>query len=208
MGFSKAEIDQAMRHLRRCDSRMNALIRSVGAFKLKARRDRFAMLVNSILSQQISTAAARSIKAKLLASLEPNKLSPESLQRLSVDQLRMVGISRQKANYILDLTHKVNQGDLNLQQVGRLDDEGVIAELVQVKGIGRWTAQMFLIFSLGRLDVFPEDDLGIKNAIKKVYELDVLPERQLAREIAAPWRPFASVASWYLWRALENTGNV
>jgi len=208
MGYSKTEIEQAMRHLRRCDSRMKALIQSVGAFELKARRDRFAMLVNSILSQQISTAAARSIKNKLLASIKPDKLSPASMRRMNVDQLRTVGISRQKANYILDLTHKVNRGDLNLKRLGRLDDEGVIAELVQVKGIGRWTAQMFLIFSLGRLDVFPEDDLGIKNAIKKVYELDDLPERQLAREIAAPWRPFASVASWYLWRALENTGNV
>ena len=208
MGFYTAEIDEAIRHLSKCDSRMKALMQSVGAFELKARRDRFAMLVNSILSQQISTAAARSIKSKLLATLAPDKLSPESMQRLGVDQLRRAGISRQKANYILDLTHKVNQGELNLRQVGRLDDEGVIAELVQVKGIGRWTAQMFLIFSLGRMDVFPEDDLGIKNAIKKVYELDALPERQLAREIAAPWRPFASVASWYLWRALENTGNV
>ena len=208
MGYSKTEIEQAMRHLRRCDSRMKALIQSVGAFELKARRDRFAMLVNSILSQQISTAAARSIKNKLLASIKPDKLSPASMRRMNVDQLRTVGISRQKANYILDLTQKVNRGDLNLKRLGRLDDEGVIAELVQVKGIGRWTAQMFLIFSLGRLDVFPEDDLGIKNAIKKVYELDDLPERQLAREIAAPWRPFASVASWYLWRALENTGNV
>ncbi len=121
-----------------------------------------------------------------------------------VDDLRELGVSRQKAAYILDLADKVHSNELNLSTIGRLSDEDAIQQLVQVKGIGRWTAQMFLMFSLARLDILPVDDLGIKNSIQKHYALKALPDGQVIEKIAAPWRPYATVASWYLWQSLDN----
>ena len=112
-------------------------------------------------------------------------------------------MSPQKASYVTDLVQKVNDGTVSLRQIGRLSDEQVVKQLTQVRGIGRWTAQMFLIFSLGRLDVFPHDDLGVRMAIRDRYGLADLPDEQAADAIAAPWRPYATVASWYCWRSLD-----
>jgi DNA-3-methyladenine glycosylase II len=120
--------------------------------------------------------------------------------RLPDDELRAAGISPQKLNYIRDLCENVLDGRLILNHIGRKSDEGVIEELIQVKGIGRWTVQMFLIFSLGRLDVFPHDDLGIRTNIRNLYGLSDLPDKKISQRIAEPWRPYASVASWYCWR--------
>ncbi len=139
---------------------MRHLITSIGPFGLKPMRNRFRTLVRSIVSQQISTKAAASILGKLEALVEPDGgLSPESILRLSVAKMRKVGLSPQKQTYLHDLAEHVHQRKVRLDRLGRLPDEEVIAELIQVKGIGRWTAQMFLIFALGRLDVFPHDDL-------------------------------------------------
>ena len=140
---------------------------------------------------------------KLEARLAPSKLTPLSLGRLSVDDLRAIGLSRQKATYLQDLTEKVVSKTVRLQRVHRLTDEEIIEELIQVKGIGRWTVQMFLIFCLGRPDVFAPDDFGLRSAIQRLYGLAELPKRAEAEAIAAPWRPHATVASWYLWRSLE-----
>jgi DNA-3-methyladenine glycosylase II len=164
-------------------------------------RDRFSMLVRSIISQQISTSAARSIRRRL-QELAPD-MTAASLTRFTVDQLRSVGLSPQKASYVADLARKVNDGTVELRQIGRLSDERVVEQLTLVRGIGRWTAQMFLIFSLGRLDVFPYDDLGVRTAIRNRYGLADLPDTHTAHAIAAPWRPYASVASWYCWRTLD-----
>jgi DNA-3-methyladenine glycosylase II len=117
--------------------------------------------------------------------------------------LRSVGLSPQKASYVTDLVKKVNDETVNLRQIGRLSDEQAIDQLIQVKGIGRWTAQMFLIFSLGRLDVFPHDDLGVRSAIRDNYGLADLPDKEMAIKIAEPWRPYATVASWYCWQSLD-----
>jgi DNA-3-methyladenine glycosylase II len=117
--------------------------------------------------------------------------------------LRLVGVSPQKAAYLLALVRHVNEGMLELRTIGRLSDEQVIQQLVQVKGIGRWTAQMFLIFSLGRFDVFPHDDLGVRSAIRLNYGLSELPDKATSHAVAQSWRPYASVASWYCWRSLE-----
>jgi DNA-3-methyladenine glycosylase II len=114
-----------------------------------------------------------------------------------------VGLSAQKASYLHDLSAKVASGVVQLRRVGRMTDEDVITELTQVRGIGVWTAQMFLMFSLGRLDVFPHDDLGIRTALKRLYGLGELPDRELSHKIAAPWRPYATIASWYCWRSHE-----
>ena len=163
------------------------------------------MLVRSIISQQISGSAARSIRKKLEDLLAPSKITPHSLAALSVDELRSAGISPQKASYLHDLAQKVDEGVVRLPRLPKLDDDAVVAELIQVKGIGVWTAQMFLMFSLARLDVFPHDDYGIRSAIKKMYGLDDLPDKQTSLKIAAPWRPYSTIASWYCWRSLEIT---
>ncbi len=165
--------------------------------------NRFGMLVNSILSQQISVHAARTIRTRLLELAGSEGLTPESVGRLDVGRLREIGVSRSKAAYIGDLAEKVGTGRIRLNRIGRLDDAAVVEELTVVKGIGVWTAQMFLIFSLGRLDVFPHDDHGVRSAIRKLYALDELPNKETSNRIAEPWRPYSTIATWYLWRSLE-----
>ncbi len=182
---------------------MADVIRRVGAFKLKPKRGRFESLVRSILAQQISTAVARSMLKKLQQRVAPNRITPDSLSRLSADDLRAIGLSRQKAAYLLDLTEKVRARSVRLHRVHRMTDEEIIAELLPVKGIGRWTVQMFLIFCLGRVNVFAPDDFGLRSAMQKLYGLAEMPKRAHAEQLAAPWQPYATVASWYLWRSLE-----
>ncbi len=191
------------RHFRAADPILAKVIERVGPVTLKPRRDRFAVLVRSIVSQQISLAAARSIHGRLLELLKPGRATPEAISRLSIDELRSIGLSRPKAGYMLDLAGKCTDGTVRLGRLGRLGDEAVIDELVQIKGIGRWSAQMFLIFSLGRPDVFPLDDLGVRNAMASLYRLDASHSRQHYLEIAERWKPYASIGSWYCWRYLE-----
>jgi DNA-3-methyladenine glycosylase II len=203
MRFAKDKTDAALVHLRSADPVMRRLIEAVGPFTLRPQRDRFRMLVRSIVAQQISTAAARSILGRLEQLTAPEGLTAPSLARFTAEELRSAGVSPQKASYLLDLVRHVNEGTLELRTIGRLSDEQVIQQLTPVKGIGRWTAQMFLIFSLGRLDVFPHDDLGVRSAIRLHYGLSELPDKTASQAIALPWRPYASVASWYCWRSLE-----
>jgi DNA-3-methyladenine glycosylase II len=207
MKLTPAQIQSARRHLRAADPVMKTIIDAVGPYTLRFERDRFAMLVRSIVSQQISTVAARAIRKRLMDLAGPDGLTAGNLARFNTDELRSVGLSSQKASYVADLTAKVNDGAVNLRQIGRLSDEAVVESLTQVKGIGRWTAQMFLIFSLGRPDVFPHDDLGVRTAIRDRYGLDDLPDKTTSHAIADPWRPFASVASWYCWRSLDLARN-
>lgn len=194
-------------HFRRRDPVIARIIDRVGPLTLRPQRDRFGMLVKSILSQQISTAAARSIRQRLLDLIAPQKLRPETIARIEIDQLRTAGLSPQKASYLHDLAAKIAGGSVRLSRMGRMSDDEVIAELTQVKGIGIWTAQMFLIFSLGRLDVFPPDDLGIRTAIRNLYDLPELPKRDECHEIGERWRPLATAGTWYCWRSLELAAN-
>lgn len=196
------QIQTGLAHLRK-DRALRKVIDAVGPFNLRPTRDRFSVLVRAIISQQISTAAARNIRGRLEALLEPEELTPENLADLDLTELRSVGLSRQKAAYLLDLAQKTLDGIVDLKKIGRLSDEAVIEMLTQVKGIGRWTAEMFLIFSLGRLDVLPVDDLGVRSAIKNLYGLDELPNKKTCIELAASWRPYASIASWYCWRSAD-----
>lgn len=196
-------IEQAIPRLRRGDPQLKAVIDRVGPFRLKRQTNRYQSLLRAIIAQQISTAAARSIWNKLEQAAGTSRPTPESIARLSDPQLRGVGISPQKLGYVRSLTDHVLDGKLRLAALHRLPDEEVIEELVQVKGIGLWTAQMFLIFSLGRADVLPHGDLGIQTAIRRVYELNELPKRDSCERIARPWRPYSTVACWYLWRSLE-----
>ncbi len=192
MKLTPLQIQSARRHLRAADPVMKAMIDAVGPYTLRFERDRFAMLVRSIVSQQISTIAARAIRKRLMDLVGPDGLTPGNLARFDTDELRSVGLSSQKASYVADLATKVNDGTVDLRRIGRLSDQAVVESLTQVKGIGRWTAQMFLIFSLGRPDVFPHDDLGVRTAIRDRYGLDDLPDKTTSHSIAAPWRPYAS----------------
>ncbi len=191
-------------HFHRHDPTLCGVIRVIGPYTLRPQRNRFGMLVRSIISQQISTAAARTIRERLENLLGDQGMQPEAIAALSPEQLRSVGLSRQKAAYIADLAGKVADGTIPLSRMGRMSDEAVIECLTQIKGIGRWTAQMFLIFSLGRPDVFPVDDLGVRVALTRIYSLGEKPSRDELAEIGRRWSPFATVGSWYCWRYLEH----
>ncbi len=203
------QVQTGLVHIRATDPIMRRLIDTVGPFTLRPeQKRRFSVLARAIISQQVSTAAARTIRSRLEGILNNGGLSPEGLVRLDESQLRSVGLSRQKASYLLDLAAKTLDGTVRLDRIGRLPDEAVIEMLTQVKGIGRWTAEMFLIFSLGRLDVLPVDDLGVRAAFKDLYGLDDLPDKKTCIELAAPWRPYATIGSWYCWRSLDLKRNV
>lgn len=202
-----AEFDakKAVRHLTRRDPVLRLVIDRVGPFTLTPRRGGYRMLVRSILSQQISIAAARTIRERLQALLPGGRITATAIASLSDDQLRSAGISAQKRGYLRDLTERTLDGSLSYRRIARLDDEAAIAELTQVRGIGRWTAQMFLLFSLGRPDVFAPDDLGIRTAMIRLYALSDRPSHAELHAIAAAWQPWRSVASWYLWRELDQS---
>ena len=203
--FSPQVVRAALRHLRANDPILRNVIQQVGPCQLKLQPGRFHSLVRSIISQQISGHAARSIRQRLEDLVAPMKVSAQTMNSLTVQRLRSVGLSQQKATYIKDLARKVANDELQLNQIGRLSDEKVIEQLTQVNGIGRWTAQMFLMFCLGRPNVLPYDDLGIRSALRKMYDLDDLPNKAICQEIAQPWRPYATIACWYCWRSLDLT---
>jgi len=203
MPHDPTTITAAVKHLRRRDKVLKDIIDEVGPFTLKLKTDRFGALVSSIISQQISGSAARSIHRRLTELVAPAKISPDALAPLTPQELRTAGISPQKASYLLDLAQRVQSGEVRLKKLTRMDDAEVVAELIKVKGIGEWTAQMLMMFSLGRLDVFPHNDLGIRTALKKLYGLPDLPDKHISHTIATPWRPYATIASWYCWRSLD-----
>ncbi len=163
----------------------------------------FPALVRSIVYQQLSGKAAATIYRRFVAVVGKRPPNPRSILDTPFAELRAAGLSRQKATYIVDLAGKVDSGALSLRRLRFLDDDEVVSQLTQVKGIGRWTAHMFLMFHLGRLDVLPVGDLGIRSGFRRVYELEEEPDVAVMEEIAGPWSPYRSVGSWYLWRALD-----
>ncbi len=195
----------ALRHLRRKDRALRAVIDRIGPFALRRHRNRFVLLARAIVSQQISTRAAETISARLLKLIAPARLSAEAVRGLTSEQLRSVGLSRQKAVYMHDLAEKVADGTVALRALHRADDEEVIRRLVLVKGIGRWTAEMFLIFCLGRPDVLPVDDLGLRVGVQRLDGLAEPPRPAEVRARGAVWAPYRSVATWYLWQSLKPT---
>jgi 3-methyladenine DNA glycosylase/8-oxoguanine DNA glycosylase len=200
------DYSQARRALMRRDPVLAAIIKRHGPCGLGEVRDRFdhfSMLVRAIVFQQLSTKAATTIHNRLLESVPGGKPDPVLVAALTDEQFRAAGISRQKALYLRDLCEKVGSGAVPLTQVDGLSDEEVITALTQVKGIGRWTAEMFLIFRLQRPDVLPLNDLGIINAIQRAYGLRKKPTPDRMRKLGEAWRPYRSVASWYLWRSLD-----
>jgi DNA-3-methyladenine glycosylase II len=193
---------KAQRHLARRDPVLKRLVRLVGPCTLWFEPDGFAALVRSIIAQQISTKAARSIHGRLAEALAPGGVVPAAVVAASDEALRGAGLSAAKARSLRDLAERVHGGGLPLDRLHELPDEDVIANLVPVRGIGRWTAQMFLIFSLGRLDVLPTADLGLRVGVQRQYGLAEPPERDALEELARPWQPYRSVATWYFWRSL------
>ena len=191
----------ARRHLGRSDSILKNLMRRVGPCTLTVDTDHFGILTRSIISQQISTKAARSIHARLLQALPKGKLKPANLLRLTDKEMRGAGLSANKVRSLRDLAEKVQTKVVPLTRLHKMDDEDVIEHLITVRGIGRWTAEMFLIFSLGRLDVLPVDDLGLRAGVREVYALPELPDKTSLIERGEIWRPYRSIATWYFWRS-------
>ena len=200
---------RARRVLLRRDPILAALIRRQGPCGLAAARraDHFSALVRAITFQQLSTKAAATIYNRMAALMPDGVPTPAGFAALSDEQLRSVGLSRQKIGYLRDLCEKVDAKKIDLDALDSLSDDQVIAALVTVKGIGRWSAEMFLIFRLLRPDVLPVGDLGIVTAIQKAYRLRKRPTPDRMQKIGDAWRPYRSVAAWYLWRSLDNEPN-
>lgn len=206
--MSPADYARALGLLRRRDPALSLLIRRHGPCGLAdaVRADHFTALVRAIIFQQLSTKAASTIYGRVLQLMPGGAFTPAALAALSDADLKRAGVSRQKAIYLRDLCSKVVSGEVQLDGVDALDDEGVIAALTAVKGVGRWTAEMFLMFRLLRPDVLPVGDLGIQTAVQRVYHLRARPTPDRLRSLADRWRPYRSVACWYLWRSLDNAG--
>jgi DNA-3-methyladenine glycosylase II len=208
-GLTPLDYTRASRLLRR-DPVMAALIRQHGPCGLAdaLRVDHLSALVRAIIFQQLSTKAASTIHSRFVALLPGGKITAEGILALTDDQFRSVGVSRQKSLYLRDLVSKLQSGELQLEGIESLDDEGVVSALTGVKGIGRWTAEMFLMFRLHRPDVLPVGDLGIVTAVQKAYGLRKKPTAERLRKLGDAWKPYRSIACWYLWRSLDNQGAV
>ena len=204
--MTSADYARARRLLLRRDPVLAGLIKQHGPCGLAdaLRVDHFSALVRAIVFQQLSTKAASTIHGRLVALLPDGAVTPQALAALSDEQFRSVGVSRQKVLYLRDLCEKVGAGIVALDTVDALEDEAVVAALTTVKGIGRWTAEMFLMFRLQRPDVLPLGDLGITIAVQKAYGLRKRPTPDRLRRIGDAWKPYRSIACWYLWRSLDN----
>lgn len=181
---------------------MKGLIKRVGPCTLQSDDDHFGVLARSIISQQISTKAALAIAGRLIKTLGRRGLRPAAILDLSEEQMRAAGLSANKQKSLLDLAGKCHSKEVPLKDLARMDDEDVIAALLPVRGIGRWTAEMFLMFSLGRRDVLPVGDFGLRNGVMKHYGLADLATKAELESLGESWRPFRSIATWYVWRSL------
>ena len=204
--MTQTDYVRARRLLLRRDPVLAALIKQHGPCGLgdALRADHFSALVRAIVFQQLSTKAASTIHGRLVAMVPAGTVTPDALSAISETQFRTAGLSRQKAMYLRDLCDKVAAGAVRLDTIDALEDEEAITALTQVKGIGRWTAEMFLMFRLHRPDVLPVGDLGILTAVQKAYGLRKRPTPDRLRELADAWKPYRSVACWYLWRSLDT----
>ena len=192
-------VSTASAYLRDIDPVMKNVIEQVGPCTLQPDADIFNALVDAIISQQISVKAADAIMARVRAALPDGKVTAENLLPFDVDHLRTLGLSPQKARYIRNLAEHVSSGQLQLEKLPELEDEQIISQLTEVKGIGRWTAEMCLIFVFMRPDVLPVDDLGFLEGIRFAYQLAERPTKAEARERGELWRPYRTFATWYMW---------
>jgi DNA-3-methyladenine glycosylase II len=197
---------RARRVLMRRDPVLGAAIKRIGPCLMATRQrpDHVTALTGAIVSQQLSTKAAATIFGRFKALFVDEQVSASAIAALDDVTLRGVGVSAQKVRYMRDLSERILDGRLRLDELESLDDEAVIERLTSVKGFGRWTAEMFLMFRLQRPDVLPVDDLGIVNAVQRLYKLRTRPDAKTLQTLGEAWKPYRSVASWYLWQTLKN----
>ena len=195
---------RAILHLKTADPVMHGLIERLGPYAISYSPANFATLVRCIVYQQLSGKVALTIYNRLAAAVNGQQLGPEQVLRLRPSRMRAIGLSQQKIAYIRELARLCRDGKLSFEALAALSDEEVLRELTRIKGVGPWTVHMFLIFSLRRPDVLPTGDLGIRVAVRKAYGLPDTPTPAEVERIARPWRPYASVAVWYLWRSLGD----
>jgi len=205
----KLDVERGTRHLRRKDSVMRELIKRLGPLDLEARRrgrptDPYGMLIRSIVGQQLSTKAAASIYGRLTELWGGRTPTPQELLDSDPEAIRAAGLSRPKVAYLRSLAEHVISGELELDRLEELSDDDIIAELTAVKGLGVWTAHMFLVFFLSRPDVLPVGDLGLRRAFETLYELPSIPSAEEMERLAEPWRPYRTLGSLYLWHSLDN----
>jgi 3-methyladenine DNA glycosylase/8-oxoguanine DNA glycosylase len=193
---------KAINHLKKSDPVLRGIIERVGPFRMEFGPPEFCSLAESIVYQQLNGKAAATIWERFEA-LAGDPLTPEGILKLTDEQMRGVGLSKQKSSYLKDLASKTAAGQLDFSRLPELSDEEVIKHLTQVKGIGVWTAHMFLMFTLQRPDVLPTGDYGVQAAIKKHYRKRKMPKPEVMEKIARAWSPYRSVACWYLWRSLD-----
>jgi DNA-3-methyladenine glycosylase II len=197
---------KALTHLKNSDEVLASIITRVGPCRIAYREPTFQALARSIVFQQLSTKAARTIYGRLEEAVG-GEITPEAVRNLSVGEMRRAGLSKQKVGYIRDLAEHALAGTLDFTRLPQMSDEEIIETLTDIKGIGVWTAHMFLIFALRRTNVLPVGDLGVRTAIKRAYNKRKLPDPKDIEKIARNWHPYCSIASWYLWRSLEFSPN-
>lgn len=202
----KTQLENATAHLEKHDPTMALLIQKFGPCQLMPHDNYYQELVESIIGQQLSVKAARTIRERFVAMFGGEFPMPEAITAKTVDGLREVGLSRAKAVYVQDLAEHVLDGRLEINKLPEMSNDEIVRELTAVKGIGEWTAHMFLMFSLGRLDVLAVGDLGVRAGIQKLYDLPTLPDAAGVRKVATDngWHPYETMACWYVWQSLDN----
>jgi len=197
---------KAINHLKKADPVMAAIIAKAGPYRVGYTDPVFQTLVRSIVYQQLHGKAALTIFNRLAEAVKVKPMTPEAVLKLRPQKMRAVGLSKQKTLYIRELARLTRDGEIQFERLPEMEDAAIIETLTRVKGVGVWTVQMFLMFALQRPNVLPVGDLGVRAAMKKAYGLAELPKPQEMERIAEAWHPYRSVASWYLWRSLENPG--
>ncbi len=207
MLITDAVAETAANHLTRHDPRLASVIATTQRCTIRPHKNYYQELVDSIISQQLSVKAARAIENRFRDMFGGSFPNPEQILTKDVEQLRAIGFSRAKATYVRDLAQHILDGRVLFDHFDELSNEEIVAELTAVKGIGEWTAHMFLMFCMGRSDVLPVGDLGIKNAVRTLYGLDSSPNAYDIHHISVKnkWAPYQSIAAWYLWQSLDNT---
>ena len=193
---------KAIRFLKR-DPNLTKIIEQVGDYKIGKRNNHFATLIESIISQQLASSAAEAILRRF-KKLYPKFPKPVQILNTRDLMLRSAGLSKMKIRYLKDLARKIEHGQIKIKTLSKMNNDEIISQLTKVKGIGRWTAEMFLIFSLGREDVFPVGDLGLRKGLQMAFSLPQLPKPKEVEEIGMRWKPYRSIATWYLWKSLQK----
>jgi DNA-3-methyladenine glycosylase II len=207
MIIDDASARQAAEHLTKNDPLLAPIIRSAGPCSIRPHKNYYQELVESIVSQQLSIKAAATILKRFIELFGGEFPAPDQILEKDVEELRSVGLSRGKATYVRDLAQHVVDGKVKLDHLDSLSNDQVIAELTAVKGIGEWTAHMFMMFCMGRMDILAHGDLGIKNGVQKLYGIKTLPDAAVIQNIAKKnhWNPYETVACWYIWKSIDNS---